>query len=122
MPQTLQSSRQVRAASGLMVLLGFWLVMAPWILGYSEISVAVWNSLLIGIAVATLALIRIALPLRSELVSWITFLLGIWFVLSPFLLGFGEQMAPMWNNIIIGLLILTLASWAATTSRSDTTV
>ncbi|MEK7465667.1 MAG: SPW repeat protein [Patescibacteria group bacterium] len=28
--------------------LGAWLLLAPWILGYSEVNLASWNSILVG--------------------------------------------------------------------------
>lgn len=34
----------------LQVVLGLWLMLSPWLLGYESISVMMWNNLLIGIA------------------------------------------------------------------------
>lgn len=35
---------------------GVWLVIAPWVLGYSEVNLASWNSILVGGLVIVFAL------------------------------------------------------------------
>src|SRR5215831_14147099 len=40
----------------LSVAFGVWLVVSPWVLGFSSIMAAMWNAVIIGIAVAVLAL------------------------------------------------------------------
>ena len=39
---------------------------------------------------------------------WANVILGIWLVLSPFILGFVTSQAT-WNNIIVGFLVLAFA-------------
>lgn len=41
---------------------------------------------------------------------WINFFLGLWLVISPFVLGYGNIRAAMWNEVIVGVLVLTFAS------------
>jgi len=113
-----QSSRQVRTASGLNIMMGLWLLIAPWALGYTLVNAAVWNSVLIGIAVALVAVLRIAMPLRYEGVSWLNFALGVWLLFAPFLLGFADVGPAMWNSMVSGALILALSAWAATSGRA----
>lgn len=38
-------------------------------------------------------------------ITWTNFVLGIWFVAAPFILGFTSKAVAFWENIIIGLLI-----------------
>jgi len=33
-------------------------------------------------------------------ISWINILLGIWVLISPFVLGFAQAPRAMWNNVI----------------------
>ena len=40
--------------------------------------------------------------------GWFNVVLGIWLILSPFILGFATREAT-WNNIIVGFLVLMLA-------------
>jgi len=39
---------------------------------------------------------------------WANVILGIWLILSPFILGFVTDQAT-WNNIIVGFLVLVFA-------------
>ena len=46
-------------------------------------------------------------------ISWILVLLGIWLIISPFVVGYGEAKGALWNNIIIGIIVAVLSAWAA---------
>lgn len=39
-------------------------------------------------------------------------LLGIWFIIAPFVLRFSDRPAPMWASIIGGAVLLLLGGWA----------
>jgi len=39
-------------------------------------------------------------------------LVGIWFIIAPFVLKFSDRPAPMWASIIGGAVLLVLAGWA----------
>ena len=121
MAGTDKSIMQVRTASGLNILAGLWLVLAPWALAYATVEAAMWNSVIVGLAIAIMAIVRVGMPLQYEGISWVNFLLGIWLILSPFLLGFGAVEAAMWNSVIVGLIVLALAAWSAIATRNATT-
>lgn len=93
------------------LILGVWLIAAP----FAGIGVtgdaAAWNSYIFGAAVAIFAVAAIARPQLCE--ERVNLTVGIWLVLAPFVLGFTDQPAPMWNQIIVGLLIGGDALWAA---------
>lgn len=42
-------------------------------------------------------------------VSWINIALGIWVIISPFIVQFTQFPAAMWNNVIVGIVIAVLA-------------
>jgi hypothetical protein len=44
--------------------------------------------------------------------SWINFLLGIWLIISPFVLGFTVASA-LSNAILLGILVGIFGLWAA---------
>lgn len=48
----------MRTLSWVNFVLGLWLIIAPFVLHYSTLSTAMWNSVLVGIVVAILAIIR----------------------------------------------------------------
>jgi len=43
--------------------------------------------------------------------------LGLWFVVAPFALGFRDRPGPMWASIIGGAVLFVLAGWAALDKR-----
>jgi len=39
--------------------------------------------------------------------------LGVWLIIAPFLLGYSALAAALWNDIIVGIVVVVLAGWAA---------
>jgi hypothetical protein len=104
---------QVRTASGLNILAGLWLILAPFVLGFSSLGGAMWNSLILGAAIAGLAIIRVINPLSLAGLSWWNFVFGIWLLLSPFIIGFAGVESPTWNTVVVGVFVLAMAGWSA---------
>ena len=50
-------------------------------------------------------------------VSWVNVLLGIWVIISPFMIQFARLPAAMWNNVIVGIVIAILALIRSSTPR-----
>lgn len=46
---------------------------------------------------------------NPSLGDWVTVLLGLWILVSPFVLGFSQHTAPMLNNIAVGAAIILLS-------------
>jgi len=89
------------------LVLGLWLVLSPWILGFSGTSSATWNAVLLGLAVGLLSLLRLqGGPLWEEGANVV---LGVWLILSPWILGFSGEAGATWNAVIVGLLVGLLA-------------
>jgi len=49
--------------------------------------------------------------------SWMNVLLGIWVIISPFVVQFARLPAAMWNNVIVGIVIAVLALIRTSTPR-----
>lgn len=98
------------------LVLGLWTLVSPWILGYSATPVAMWNAVIVGLLVALMALLHLRQgPIWEE---WVNVLLGIWLVLSPWILGYAAQGPATWNAVILGLLVgLVAFSSTRTTAR-----
>jgi SPW repeat len=43
---------------------------------------------------------------------WLTGLIGIWVLLSPWVFKFSSNSGALWNNIIFGAITIILAVWA----------
>lgn len=116
------SQANARTASGLNIIAGLWLIIAPFALGYSNIDAAMWNDVLVGIAVVILAGIRTATPGRYTGFSWTNVALGVWLIIAPFVLQYGAAAvgnagAAFWNDILLGIAVAALA-WASAASTS----
>lgn len=112
-----------RIASGVNVLAGVWLFLAPFVLAYQEIQQALWNDMVVGALIFILALGRVAAPKRFQLLSWVNFVLGTWLVVAPFVLVYGaldglvDPGAAIGNDIVMGIIVLAMAAWSATATR-----
>ena len=84
------------------ILLGIWVLISPIVLAFGPSSAAVWNNIATGAAVIILALIHTSMPRQSGW-SWVNLLLGIWLIISPFVLVFGATLLR--NNVILGIVI-----------------
>lgn len=107
----MDTKNQAVTASWINVIAGLWLILAPFVLSYTNAAQKT-NSIWLGIIVGVLALIRAFTPASSGTVwlSWINIIAGIWLIVSPFVLGAASSMA-LWNNIIIGAIVLLDAIW-----------
>jgi hypothetical protein len=54
-----------------------------------------------------------------KVLNWIIALCGLWElgdIVLPFIIGFGNVKAFVWNHIIVGGIVLVLGAWAALAS------
>jgi SPW repeat len=120
--QTSPSSRTIpqstAGVSWINILLGIWVIISPFVLGFSMLPAALWNNVATGGAVAILALIRTSVPQQPGW-SWINAILGIWLIISPFALGFVSG-AALWNSVILGIII-TIIAWGNAAARVPAT-
>lgn len=101
-----------RWQDGIMFLFGAWLFFSPYALNYSDMtSAAAWMAFALGIALVVLAVAALADPTQiwEERVHLV---IGVWLIVSPFVLRYNMEAAPIWNQGIVGLLILVISLWA----------
>ncbi|AEB12136.1 SPW repeat protein [Marinithermus hydrothermalis] len=91
------------------LVLGIWLVLSPWLLGYSTTPSAFWNALIVGAAVTILSILALSGGQLWE--EWTDLVLAVWLILSPWILNFTANTAAFWNAVIVGVLIGVLALW-----------
>lgn len=103
-------------ASGLNVLAGLWLVAAPFVLAYSDLQAALWNDIVVGVLVAGIAVVRVSGAYRATWLSWTNVVLGVWLIAAPFVLGYSDTTAALWNDIVVGVIIAGLGAWSAMAS------
>ncbi|HVS72296.1 MAG TPA: SPW repeat protein [Phycisphaerae bacterium] len=113
MAYAIRHQGQSSAASGLDVLAAIWLLISPFVLGFGNLGNAAGNNVILGIIIGILALIRLFNPVRTVGVSWLNVILGIWVIISPWVLGFDGNATAMTNNVIVGIIVIILAGWSA---------
>ncbi len=111
--------RQSAGASSLNILLGIWLIIAPFVLNYARLEAAQTNDIIIGIIVAVIAAIRTFGAFTQPGWSWVNVILGVWLIIAPFVLGYSGAARPLWNDIILGVVIAILAWTSATSVRRN---
>ena len=103
---------QTKSASGINVLLGCWLIVSPWIFSYAGNQGGMWNSIVAGIIVLLVAANRIYSPRSGVTLSWLNLLLGLWTIASPWIYGYYDNPAAMWDCVAVGIAIVAMASWS----------
>lgn len=117
MAYALKHPGQTTTASGLDVLAGIWLLISPFILAFGGMNGAVTNNVILGIVIGILALYRFFTPNAANVwVSWLNALLGVWVLISPWVVGFNRSQVAMTNNIILGIIVIILSVWSALSS------
>jgi hypothetical protein len=107
--------KTAKSFSWLVALAGLWEVLAPFILGYSATMLALWNAIIAGAILIVLG-VWIALnedPGPDRTLDRVNVGVGVWLVVSPFILGYTTVVAALWNDIIIGAVVIVLAAWTA---------
>jgi len=96
-------------------LLGVWVVLSPWALGFQGTTAAMANAVVVGAALIAAAAGAMLVPRAWE--EWTECALGVWLVISPWVLGFGALRDPMLAALFSGLVIAALALWTLLTDK-----
>ncbi|GIH67771.1 SPW repeat protein [Sphaerimonospora thailandensis] len=130
------STTPAQIVDGLTFLSGLYLALSPWIVGFQRFSGLAVSNLIVGLSVAALALACASAFGRTYGISWLLPLLGIWTLVSPWLVRGGRTLTPgttpgmpgtpglpgraasaltagtIWNNVATGVIILLLGAAA----------
>lgn len=86
-------------------LLGFWLVIAPWVMGYADTRFAVGNSVIMGVAMLVFSSAALIKPDVWQ--EFMSVLVGFLTTISPVTVGYTEHTTAVWVSVGVGL-VLTL--------------
>ena len=89
---------------GLVLLAGLWLAISPWVIHFNTTAPDVaLSNLILGIAVAVVALGLTLMPPAHGALSWATAAIGAWVVISQWVIQQSSSTAGIvWNNVITG--------------------
>ncbi|MEU4098017.1 SPW repeat protein [Streptomyces sp. NPDC026673] len=113
----LEGGRDVALVDGPVFLSGLYCAISPWTVHFSgarpELAL---NNLVIGIAVALLGLCLAMAPARMYGLSWAIAALGIWMIISPWVVSTTSPgTGAIVNNVVVGAVICLLGLVAAAT-------
>lgn len=92
------------------LVLGAWMVLSPWVYGFSADHAAMLNAVIFGAAIVVYSVIELSIPRMWE--EWLMLAAGVWLLVSPWVLDFQAKSAAMWNTAVSGIVLAVLAMWA----------
>lgn len=97
------------ALDGLIILLGLYMAVSPWVVHSTTPEVRV-NNLVIGLTLAALGFGLALQPERLYRLGWIGVPVGVWMIISPWVVTVGHSApkAIIWNNVCIGIAAVLL--------------
>lgn len=96
-------------------LLGAWLALSPWVLGFQHQMAPTASGVVVGLALIAASLGAVFMPRAWE--EWSQAILGLWMIVSPWVLGFSSQMDIMRVAVASGIVVLALALWVLATDK-----
>lgn len=86
---------------GLVLLAGLYLAISPWVVNVTADRDLTVNNLVLGIAVGVIGLGLATAPYRVYGLSWAVAAIGIWEIITPWVIG-PASTPVLWNNIWVG--------------------
>ncbi|MFD2415698.1 SPW repeat protein [Amycolatopsis pigmentata] len=111
-----------RALEGFTFLAGLYTAVSPWVVGFTNHSDVATNNLIVGLALAVLAIGFASAYGRTHNLAWVAPIIGVWTIIVPWVvLGSPVPVNMIVNNVITGgvavLLGLAMAATGARTGR-----
>lgn len=112
--------RDVALVDGPAFLVGLYCAISPWVLHFTASQPAlVTHNLVMGIAIAVLALGFSVMPERMYGLSWAMCAMGAWIIVSTWVVGSSPDTGVIINNVVVGgLTVLLGLICAGTAARS----
>jgi hypothetical protein len=99
------------------LLLGAWLFISPWVMQYpADIPNAALNAHILGLAIVVFSAFAVYMPRTWE--EGVNIALGVWTVISPWVLRFASHRDVTTNAVVVGFLVTALAIWAMAHDKS----
>lgn len=101
--------RDVALVDAPVFLVGLYCAVSPWVLHFTASQpTLVTHNLVMGIAIAVLALGFTVMPERMSGLSWALCAIGAWIIVSTWVVGSSPDAGVVINNIIVGGLAVLL--------------
>jgi hypothetical protein len=102
-------TQTAQVVEGLTFLTGLYLAISPWVVGFNGFSTLTGNNLIVGVAMALLAVGFASAYGRTHGIAWVTPLIGVWTIIAPWIVsGDVASTATIWNNVVTGAVAVLL--------------
>ena len=108
MANKLMERRQDQDWINLVLAIG--LFISPWIIGFAAETAPAWNAWIAAIVLGALAIAT--LSAFAEWEEWVNLVVGLWLIVSPWLLGFAANVNAMGTHVVLGVLVVAASAWA----------
>jgi len=111
MDRVMDRARSLRWQDAVDLVLGVWLFVSPWALRfYGALPGSSGNFFIVGVAMVVFAIV--GLNARWLWQEWVNLALGVWLIVSPWLLGFQANVAARDDALLVGIVAAVMAVWA----------
>ncbi|ESX71646.1 hypothetical protein X759_21545 [Mesorhizobium sp. LSHC420B00] len=97
-------------------MIALWTLISPWVLVHlsmappSQIQIsagALWNFLVVGLIMMVISIAQLMASTIWE--GRINAAVGIWLIVSPWVVGFGSDLVLTWNAVAVGILAVLVS-------------
>jgi bacteriorhodopsin len=110
--------KEVNEMYWLMGILGVFLIIAPFVLGYASNMMAMVSSVVLGALVVMVSIVKGVIHDMAGWEYWIAGILGLLAILAPFVLRFA-QTGPLDVSVTLGAVIVVVAGYQLLTGHSQ---
>jgi len=98
----------MKRVSWINLILGIWLILAPFVLGSLGLRATVGNDMILGILLIASSWWILAAMTQAVGVSWFQMLCGIWLVIAPFVLRYRDVSHALANDVVVGVIVFVV--------------
>jgi hypothetical protein len=104
----------------LLALIGLYVFLSPYIIPYfypasTASSVVIWSHYLAGSAICVVSVAALSSNQLWE--EWVDLALGVWLVVSPWVLSYDHMKVLTWNAVLTGAVVVILSASVLLSSR-----
>jgi len=110
----------VKVLSWVIALFGLWEfgdIAALFVPGFGRIQSFLWNHIIVGLILMVVGVwaARTSHAGTARTMNWIAIVAGSWLIIASFVWGNPFIAIGRWNDIIVGVIVITLGVWVALT-------
>jgi hypothetical protein len=104
---------RLKHVAQLNILLGAWLIAAPFVLGYSRTPLEAANNIGVGVVVIACAWWLLAAASAPTLAAVVPILGGLWLIAVPFYFHYATPSRVYTNDLLLGVAVTVVSATAA---------